>query len=245
VGLRIADCGLRIADCGLRIDKTFNLNFEPAVKQTHKSAIRNPQSAIRNPTPHSRFFSEDNMVKDVSKDTRSRMEKVIEDFRHKLATVRTGRASTSLLDNISVEYYGTPMPLNQVATIHAPEASMLTVQPFDPSLINDIEKALRTSELGVNPSNDGKLIRIPIPPLNEERRKQMVKIVHEMAEDHKTAIRNIRRDSNEKLKKALKDKTISEDEERGGLDDVQKLTDQHVAKIADLAKHKEDEIMKV
>jgi len=237
--------GLRIADCGLRIDKTFNLNFEPAVKQTHKSAIRNPQSAIRNPTPHSRFFSEDNMVKDVSKDTRSRMEKVIEDFRHKLATVRTGRASTSLLDNISVEYYGTPMPLNQVATIHAPEASMLTVQPFDPSLINDIEKALRTSELGVNPSNDGKLIRIPIPPLNEERRKQMVKIVHEMAEDHKTAIRNIRRDSNEKLKKALKDKTISEDEERGGLDDVQKLTDQHVAKIADLAKHKEDEIMKV
>jgi len=185
------------------------------------------------------------MVKDVSKDTRSRMEKVIEDFRHKLATVRTGRASTSLLDNISVEYYGTPMPLNQVATIHAPEASMLTVQPFDPSLINDIEKALRISELGVNPSNDGKLIRIPIPPLTEERRKQMVKTVHEMAEDHKTALRNIRRDSNEKLKKALKDKTISEDEERGGLDDVQKLTDQHVTKIADLAKHKEDEIMKV
>src|SRR5215470_19256425 len=140
------------------------------------------------------------MVKDVSKDTRSRMEKVIEDFRHKLATVRTGRASTSLLDNISVEYYGTPTPLNQVATIHAPEASMLTVQPFDPSLINDIEKAIRISELGVNPSNDGKLIRIPIPPLTEERR---------------------------------------------GLDDVQKLTDQHVAKIADLAKHKEDEIMKV
>ena len=197
------------------------------------------------PIPHSRFFSEDNMVKEVSKDTRSRMEKVIEDFRHKLATVRTGRASTSLLDNITVEYFGTPMPLNQVATIHAPEASMLTVQPFDPSLINDIEKALRTSELGVNPSNDGKLIRIPIPPLTEERRKQMVKIVHEMAEDHKTAIRNIRRDSNEKLKKALKDKTISEDEERGGLDDVQKLTDQHVAKISDLAKHKEDEIMKV
>ena len=185
------------------------------------------------------------MVKEVSKETRSRMEKVIEDFRQKLGTVRTGRASTSLLDNVSVEYYGTPMPLNQVATIHAPEASMLTVQPFDPSLINDIEKALRASELGVNPSNDGKLIRIPIPPLTEERRKQMVKIVHEMAEDHKTAIRNIRRDSNEKLKKALKDKTISEDEERGGLDDVQKLTDQHVTKISDLAKHKEDEIMKV
>ncbi len=185
------------------------------------------------------------MVKEVNKDTKTRMDKVIEDFRHKLGTVRTGRASTSLLDNVSVEYYGTPMPLNQVATIHAPEASMLTVQPFDPSLINDIERALRTSELGINPSNDGKLIRIPIPPLTEERRKQMVKIVHEMAEDHKTAIRNIRRDSNEKLKKALKDKAISEDEERGGLDEVQKLTDQYVSKIAELAKHKEDEIMKV
>ena len=185
------------------------------------------------------------MTKEIGRDTRNRMEKVIEDFRHKLATVRTGRASTSLLDNITVDYYGSQMPLNQVATIHAPEASMLTVQPFDPSLINDIEKALRTSELGVNPSNDGKLIRIPIPPLTEERRKQMVKIVHEMAEDHKTATRNIRRDANDKLKKALKEKTISEDEEKGGLDDVQKLTDQYVAKISELSKHKEDEIMKV
>jgi ribosome recycling factor len=185
------------------------------------------------------------MTKEISKETRTRMEKVIEDFRHKLGTVRTGRASTSLLDNITVEYYGAQMPLNQVATIHAPEASLLTVQPFDPSLINEIEKALRTSELGINPSNDGKLIRIPIPPLTEERRKQMVKVVHDMAEDHKTAIRNIRRDSNDKLKKALKDKTISEDEEKGGLDDVQKLTDQFVTKIGELSKHKEDEIMKV
>jgi ribosome recycling factor len=185
------------------------------------------------------------MTKEISKETRTRMEKVIEDFRHKLGTVRTGRASTSLLDNITIEYYGSQMPLNQVATIHAPDASMLTVQPFDPSLINEIEKALRTSELGINPSNDGKLIRIPIPPLTEERRKQMVKVVHEMAEDHKTAIRNIRRDSNDKLKKALKDKTISEDEEKGGLDDVQKLTDQFVTKIGELSKHKEDEILKV
>ena len=185
------------------------------------------------------------MIKEISKDTKTRMEKVIEDFRHKLATVRTGRASTSLLDNITVEYYGTNMPLNQVATIHAPEASLLTVQPFDPSLINEIEKALRTSELGINPSNDGKLIRLPVPPLTEERRKQMVKVVHEMAEDHKTAIRNIRRDANDKLKKALKDKSISEDDEKNGLEDVQKLTDQYVAKIGELSKHKEDEIMKV
>ena len=185
------------------------------------------------------------MIKEITKETKTRMERVIEDFRHKLGTVRTGRASTSLLDNITVQYYGSQMPLNQVATIHAPEASLLTVQPFDPSLINEIEKALRSSELGINPANDGKLIRIPIPPLTEERRKQMVKVVHEMAEDHKTAIRNIRRDSNEKLKKALKDKTVSEDDERNGLDEVQKLTDQNVTKVAELAKHKEDEIMKV
>lgn len=185
------------------------------------------------------------MINEIVKETKSRMEKVVEDFRHKLGSVRTGRASTSLLDNIHVEYYGSQMPLNQVATIHAPEASMLTVQPFDPSLINDIEKALRSSELGVNPSNDGKLIRIPIPPLTEERRKQMVKVIHEMAEDHKTAIRNIRRDSNDKLKKLLKDKAISEDEEKGGLDDVQKLTDSQIAKLTELTRHKEEEILKV
>ncbi|MBK8313012.1 MAG: ribosome recycling factor [Acidobacteria bacterium] len=185
------------------------------------------------------------MINEIVKETKSRMEKVVEDFRHKLGSVRTGRASTSLLDNIHVEYYGSQMPLNQVATIHAPEASMLTVQPFDPSLINDIEKALRSSELGVNPSNDGKLIRIPIPPLTEERRKQMVKVIHEMAEDHKTAIRNIRRDSNDKLKKLLKDKAISEDEEKGGLDDVQKLTDGQIAKLTELTRHKEEEILKV
>jgi ribosome recycling factor len=185
------------------------------------------------------------MIKDVTRETRTRMEQVIEDFRRKLGTVRTGRASTSLLDNIHVEYYGSPMPLNQVATIHAPEASMLTVQPFDPSLINEIEKAIRSSELSLNPSNDGRLIRIPIPPLTEERRKQMVKVVHEMAEDHRTAIRNIRRDENDKLKKALREKQISEDMEKDGLDEVQKLTDQHIARLTELSKHKEEEIMKV
>jgi ribosome recycling factor len=185
------------------------------------------------------------MLKEISKETRTRMDKVIEDFRHKLGTVRTGRASTSLLDNITVEYYGTQMPLNQVATIHAPEASLLTVQPFDPTLLVVIEKAIRSSELNVNPSNDGKIIRIPIPPLTEERRRQLAKVVSEMAEDHKTAVRNIRRDSNDKLKKALKEKTISEDEEKDGLEEVQKLTDQYVAKLTELAKHKEEEIMKV
>jgi ribosome recycling factor len=185
------------------------------------------------------------MVRDITKDTKARMEHVIEDYRRKLTTVRTGKASTSLLDNIHIEYYGSQLPLNQVATIHAPESSMLTVQPFDPSLIVEIEKAIRSSELGLNPANDGKVIRVPIPPLTEERRKQMVKVVHEMAEEHKTAVRNIRRDANDKLKKMLRDKQISEDEERGGLDEIQKLTDQHIARISELSKHKEDEIMKV
>lgn len=185
------------------------------------------------------------MIKEISKDTKTRMDKVVEDFMHKLASVRTGRASTSILDGVTVEYFGSLMPLNQVATINVPEGTLITVQPFDPSLVNDIDKAIRSSDLGLNPSNDGKLIRVPIPPLTEERRKQMVKVVHEMAEDHKTAIRNVRRDSNDKLKKALKDKTISEDEERSGLDEVQKLTDQFVLKIGELSKHKEDEIMKV
>jgi ribosome recycling factor len=173
------------------------------------------------------------------------MEKAIEDFKHKLTTVRTGRASISLLDGVTVEYYGTPTPLNQVATINAPEGSLLTVQPFDPSLVNDIDKAIRSSDLGLNPSNDGKLVRVPIPPLTEERRKQMVKVTHDMAEDHRTAVRNVRRDANDKLKKSLKDKIISEDEEKRSLDEVQKLTDQAIAKIGELLTHKETEIMKV
>jgi len=183
--------------------------------------------------------------KEISKDTRGRMEHAIEDFRRKLSSIRTGRASTGILDVITVDYYGTQMPLNQVATIHAPEASLLTVQPFDPSQIGPIEKAILSSELGLNPSNDGKLIRIPIPPLTEERRRQLAKVVSEMAEDHKTSIRNIRRDSNDKLKKALKDKLVSEDEERDGLAEIQKLTDQFIARVGELAKHKEEEIVKV
>ncbi len=185
------------------------------------------------------------MIKEVAKETRSRMEQVIEDFRRKLATIRTGRASTSLLDNVTVDYYGTNLPLNQVATIHAPEASLLTVAPFDPAMLGPIEKVIRSSELGLNPSNDGKIIRVPIPPLTEERRREMTRIVGEIAEEHRTAVRNIRRDSNEKLKKALKEKNISEDDEKDGLAEVQKLTDQYIARINELAKHKDEEIMKV
>ena len=183
--------------------------------------------------------------KDVIKETRPRMDTVIDDFRRKLATVRTGRAAVSLLDTVMVDYYGTMTPLSQMASVHAPEPQMLTVQPWDQSQIGAVEKAIRGADLGLNPSNDGKLVRIPIPPLTEERRKQLAKQVHDIAEDHRTAIRNIRRDGNERLKKMLKDKTISEDAERDGLDEIQKLTNTYISKIDDLSKTKETEITSV
>src|SRR5690349_20603639 len=183
--------------------------------------------------------------KDVLKETRPRMETVIEDFKRKLGTIRTGRAAVSLLDTVMVDYYGTMTPLSQMASVHAPEPQMLTVQPWDQSQIGTVEKAIRSADLGLNPSNDGKLVRIPIPPLTEERRKQLAKQVHDVAEDHRTAIRNVRRDENEKLKKMLKDKSISEDTERDGLEQIQKLTDLHIGKIDELAKSKEKEIMSV
>ena len=184
-------------------------------------------------------------IKEVKADAEGRMKSSVEDARRKFATMRTGRASVNLLDGIMVDYYGTQTPLNQIAAISAPEPQLLTVQPWDPSAINAIEKAIRTSDLGVNPSNDGKLVRIPIPSLTEERRKQMTKVVHDVAEEHRTAVRNVRRDANEKLKHMLKDKTISEDEERGALAEVQKLTDAYIDRINELMKKKEEEIMTV
>lgn len=183
--------------------------------------------------------------KDVIKDTKPRMETVIDDFRRKLATIRTGRAAISLLDNVMVDYYGTMTPLNQMASVHAPEPQMLTVQPWDQSQLGAVEKAIRAADLGLNPSNDGKLVRIPIPPLTEERRKQLAKQVHEIAEDHRTATRNVRRDANERLKKLLKDKQISEDNERDGLDEIQRLTNTYIGKIDELSKSKEHEITSV
>jgi ribosome recycling factor len=184
-------------------------------------------------------------IKDIINDARKRMDSAVEDSRKKLVAVRTGRASVNLLDNVTVEYYGTQMPLNQVATIHAPEPTLITVQPFDPTQLGSLEKAIRASELSLNPSNDGKLIRVPIPPLTEERRRQMVKVVHDVAEEHRTAVRNVRRDANDHLKKMLKDKVISEDAEKDGLDQIQKLTDQHIVKINEAAEHKEKEVMTV
>src|SRR6478736_449051 len=183
--------------------------------------------------------------KEVIKETKPRMESAIDYFQRKLATIRTGRAAISLLDSVMVDYYGTMTPLNQMASVHAPEPQMLTVQPWDQTQVAAIEKAVRASDLGLNPSNDGKLVRIPIPPLTEERRKQLAKQVHEIAEDHRTAVRNIRRDANERLKKMLKDKTISEDNERDGLEEVQKLTNNYIGKIDELTKSKETELTNV
>lgn len=183
--------------------------------------------------------------KDVIKEARPRMEGAVEDLRRKLASIRTGRAAISILDSVLVDYYGTMTPLNQMASVHAPEPQMLTVQPWDQTQLAPIEKAIRAADLGLNPSNDGKLVRIPIPPLTEERRKQLAKQIHDVAEDHRTAIRNVRRDSNDRLKKMLKDKTISEDAERDALVEIQKLTDTHIRRIDELSESKEKEIMSV
>jgi len=183
--------------------------------------------------------------KDVIKETRQRMETVIDDYRRKIAAVRTGRAAVSILDNVMVEYYGTPTPLNQMASVHVPEPQLLTVQPWDQTQVGPIEKAIRAADLGLNPSNDGKLVRAPIPPLTEERRRQLAKQLHDVAEDHRTACRNIRRDSNDRLKKMLKDKQISEDAERDALDEIQKLTNTYIGKIDELLKSKAQEITNV
>ncbi|MCC6587385.1 MAG: ribosome recycling factor [Bryobacterales bacterium] len=184
-------------------------------------------------------------VKEIESNSRSRMEKAVADLQHAMATIRTGRASVSILDAIKVDYYGTPTPLNQVATLHVPEPSMITAQPWDSSLIGPIEKAIRASDLGLNPQNDGKLIRIPIPPLTQERRKDLVKHLHTMAEDHRVALRNVRRDANEAVKKLLKDKAISEDDERRAHDEIQKMTDAQMQKLDAAAKAKEKEILEI
>ncbi len=182
-------------------------------------------------------------LKETFTQIKTRMEKAVEDFRREMAAVRTGRASVHMLDGVVVEAYGTQMKLNEVSTVHTPEAQMITVQPFDPSTLGAIEKAIRSADLGLNPMNDGKLIRVPVPALTEERRKDMVKHLHKFLEEHRTAIRNIRRDGNDGIKKAMKDKKITEDEERRALEDLQKLTDDEIKKMEELSKTKEKEVM--
>src|SRR6267378_1948462 len=186
-----------------------------------------------------------NSVKEIEASVKTRMEKAIADLQHAMATIRTGRASVSLLDHIRVDYYGTPTPLNQIGNLHVPDPTLITVQPWDVSQIGAIEKAIRASDLGLNPANDGKLIRIPIPPLNEERRKELVKQLHGVAENHRVAVRNIRRDGNEAVKKLLKDKTITEDEDRRAHDEIQKMTDAYMGKLDQAAKGKEKEILEI
>jgi len=176
---------------------------------------------------------------------KTRMDKAVEDFRKALVGTRTGRASVHMLDSVIVEAYGGQMPLNQVATVHAPEPQLITVQPYDPSQLGAIEKAIRSGELGLNPMNDGKIIRVPIPALTEERRKEMVKHLHKVLEDHRTAVRNIRRDGNDAIKKALKDKKITEDEEKRSMDEIQKLTDDEIKKMEEMCKTKEKEVMEI
>ena len=182
-------------------------------------------------------------LKGLFGEVKKRMDVQLDHVRRELSGVRTGRASVTILDSIHVEAYGSPTPINQVASLSIPEPTMIIAQPFDPSLMGAIEKAIRTSNLGLNPSNDGKAVRIPIPSLTEERRKELSKIVHKHAEEGRNAVRQVRRDANEKLKKLLKDHTISEDDERRGLDDVQRVTDQNVSIIDDLQKKKDAELL--
>jgi ribosome recycling factor len=184
-------------------------------------------------------------LKDSFVQLKSRMDKAVEDFRKEMTSTRTGRASVHMLDGVMVEAYGSQMPLNQLANVSAPEPQLITVQPWDVSQIGAIEKAIRSGDLGLNPMNDGKLVRVPVPALTEERRKEMVKHLHKVLEEHRTAVRNIRRDGNDLIKKAMKDKKITEDEERGALENLQKLTDDEIKKMEEMAKGKEKEVMSV
>jgi ribosome recycling factor len=184
-------------------------------------------------------------LKDTYAQLKSRMDKAVEDFRKEMAATRTGRASVHMLDTVSVDYYGSQMPLNQIAQVHAPEPQLITVQPFDPSSLQSMEKAIRAADLGLNPMNDGKIIRVPVPALTEERRRDMVKHLHKILEEHRTAVRNIRRDGNDAIKKAMKDKKITEDDEKRALDEIQKLTDDEIKKMEEMSKAKEKEVMEI
>ncbi|HEX6095798.1 MAG TPA: ribosome recycling factor [Thermoanaerobaculia bacterium] len=184
-------------------------------------------------------------MSDVIKDVQHRMDSSIQALHAHFKTLRTGRANAAMLDSIQVDYYGTPTPLAQAASIKVPEPALLVVEPWDKSMVAPIEKAIRTSDLGFNPASDGKLIRVPIPVLTEERRKELVKKAHGMAEEARTAIRQVRRDGNDKLKKMLKNHELSEDDEKRGLDEIQKLTDKHIDEVASVLKSKEHDIMAV
>ena len=184
-------------------------------------------------------------TKDALNQAKTRMEKAVEDFRKDLASVRTGRANVALLDHIRVDYHGTPMPINQLGNLTIPDPMMIVISPWDPGAVPLVDKAIRTSDLGLNPANDGKVIRVPIPPLTEERRKELVKHIHKVLENHRTAVRNIRRDIKEAIEKLEKEKKISEDDKKRSLDELEKLTHSETKKIEDLSAAKEREVMEI
>ncbi len=184
-------------------------------------------------------------TKDAMAQAKIRMEKAVDDFRKELSGVRTGRANVSLLDHIRVDYHGTPMPVNQLGTLSVPDPTMIQISPWDPSVVPLIDKAIRTSDLGLNPTNDGKVVRVPIPPLNEERRKDLVKHMHKVLENHRTAIRNIRRDIKEAIEKLEKEKHVSEDERKRSIEELEKLTHGETKKLEDLAALKEKEVLEL
>jgi ribosome recycling factor len=184
-------------------------------------------------------------IKEAMGAAKTRMEKAVEDFRKELTTLRTGRANAALLDSIRVDYHGTPMPVNQLGALTVPEPSMIVISPWDPSAVPLIDKAIRVSDLGLNPTNDGKIVRVPIPSLTEERRKDMVKQLHKVLENHRTALRNVRRDLKEAIEKLEKDKKISEDEKKRGLEELEKVSHAETKKMEDLSAAKEKEILQI
>ncbi|MGH9737777.1 MAG: ribosome recycling factor [Candidatus Acidiferrales bacterium] len=183
--------------------------------------------------------------KDALAQAKVRMEKAVEDFRKDLAGVRTGRANVALLDSVRVDYHGTPMPINQLGTLNVPDATMIVISPWDSGAVASIEKAIRTSDLGLNPANDGKVVRVPIPPLTEDRRKELVKHIHKVLENHRTAVRNVRRDLKEAIEKLEKEKKISEDDRKRSLDELEKITHSETKKIEDLSAAKEKEVLEI
>lgn len=191
------------------------------------------------------FMGGNPALKELYGDLKRRMDSAVADFQASLASTRTGRASAHMLDQVKVDYYGTPTPINQIAQLSTPEPQLIVVSPYDPSVLKEIEKAIQTSDLGFNPMSDGKIIRVPVPPMTEERRRDVCKHLHKLLEEHRTAVRNVRRDGNEALKKLAKEKKISEDEEKRALEEVQKMTDDEIRRMEELSQRKEAEVMQV
>jgi ribosome recycling factor len=191
------------------------------------------------------FMDGNPALKSVASDLRRRMDQSVSDFQANLAATRTGRASVHMLDQVKVDYYGTLTPINQLAQLSAPEPQLIVISPWDPSVLKEVEKAIQTADLGLNPLSDGKVIRVPVPPMTEERRREVCKHIHKVLEDHRTAVRNVRRDGNEALKKLTRDKKVSEDDEKRALEEIQKMTDAEIRRMEELSQKKEAEVMQV